>query len=55
MSQPKGYLVAHIYISGPIVGVSEIEELTDMINEAVVGRDVRLISTQTKQNTRVTQ
>jgi hypothetical protein len=38
-----------IYISGHVIGPSGIEELTDIINEAVVGRDVRLIATGVKQ------
>jgi hypothetical protein len=42
-------------VSGPIVGVSGIEELTDMINDAVKNRDVRLIATQVRQTTRATQ
>jgi hypothetical protein len=37
-----------INVSGHIIGSSGIEELTDIINEAVTGRDVRLISTATK-------
>lgn len=44
-----------IYVQGPVVGASGIEELTDMINEAVQGRDVRLVATQVKQATRATQ
>jgi len=38
-----------IYIQGHVIGPSGIEELTDIINEAVVGRDVRLIATGVKQ------
>ena len=38
-----------IYIQGHVVGRSGIEELTDIINEAVVGRDVRLVATAVKQ------
>jgi len=38
-----------IYIQGHVIGASGIEELTDTINEAVVGRDVRLIATGVKQ------
>ncbi|KKM06412.1 hypothetical protein LCGC14_1744290, partial [marine sediment metagenome] len=38
-----------IVIQGHIVGQSGIEELTEMINEAVQGRDVRLVATQVKQ------
>jgi len=37
-----------IYVQGPVVGTSGIEELTDMINEAVQGRDVQLVATRTR-------
>jgi hypothetical protein len=38
-----------IYISGPVIGPSGIDELAAMLNEAVNGRDVRLIATAVKQ------
>ena len=38
-----------IYIQGHVIGRSGVEELTDIINEAVVGRDVRLVATAVKQ------
>jgi hypothetical protein len=38
-----------IYIQGHIIGQSGIEELTQMINEAVKERDVRLVATQVRQ------
>jgi hypothetical protein len=41
-----------VIVNGHIVGASGIEELTDMINEAVQGRDVRLVATQVRQETR---
>lgn len=41
-----------IYVNGPIIGQSGIEELTELINEAVQDRDVRLVATQVKQETR---
>jgi hypothetical protein len=41
-----------IYVSGHIIGNSGIDELTSMINDAVKGRDVRLIATQVKSPTR---
>ena len=42
-----------IIVNGHIAGQSGFEELTDMINEAVEGRDVRLVSSQVKRYTRV--
>jgi len=36
-----------------VIGRAGIEELTQMINEAVKDRDVRLIATQVRQETRV--
>lgn len=42
-----------IYVSGPIVGVSGIEELTAMINDAVKDRDVKLYATAVRETTRV--
>lgn len=38
-----------IYISGHVVGASGIEELTEIINEAVEHRDVRLVSSEAKR------
>jgi predicted nuclease with TOPRIM domain len=48
-AQKRAAPMVAIYISGPIVGPSGIEELTDMINEAVQGRDVRLVATEVKR------
>lgn len=42
-----------INIAGHIVGRAGIEELTEIINEAVKDRDVRLIATQVKQSQRL--
>jgi hypothetical protein len=42
-----------IIVNGHIIGQSGVEELTDMINEAVQGRDVKLYATQVKQETRL--
>jgi hypothetical protein len=42
-------------INGHIIGQSGIGELTDMINEAVQDRDVRLVSTASKSDQKVTQ
>jgi len=44
----RGETRVAIYIQGHVIGPSGIEELTDIINEAVVGRDVRLIATGVK-------
>jgi hypothetical protein len=44
-----------ININGHVVGRTGIEELTDMINEAVQDRDVRLIATATRQAGTVTK
>jgi hypothetical protein len=38
-----------VIVNGHIVGRAGIEELTEIINEAVRDRDVRLIATQVKQ------
>jgi hypothetical protein len=38
-----------IVVNGHIIGASGIEELTDIINDAVQNRDVRLVATQTRQ------
>jgi hypothetical protein len=44
-----------VIVNGHIVGVSGIEELTDMINDAVRNRDVKLIASQVRQSQQVTQ
>jgi hypothetical protein len=44
-----------VYIAGHLIGNSGIQELTEMINEAVQGRDVRLIATQTTSQKRARQ
>jgi len=43
----------NIYISGHVVGRAGIEELTEMINEAVKDRDVRVVATEVKRGGRV--
>lgn len=45
-SQASGTTV-QVYVSGPIIGPSGIEELTSMINDAVEHRDVRLVASRT--------
>jgi hypothetical protein len=42
-----------VIVQGHIIGRSGIEEVTDMINEAVQQRDVRLVATAVKQTARV--
>lgn len=42
-----------IVVYGHVVGQSGVEELTEMINEAVKDRDVRLVATQVRQSTRL--
>ena len=44
----------HFYISGPIIGPNGVEQLADMLNDAVKNRDVRLISTPVKYGSPVT-
>jgi hypothetical protein len=47
-SASQGPSVA-IYISGHVIGTSGIEQLTDIINEAVADRDVKLLASSVKQ------
>ena len=42
----------HITVTGPIIGPSGGDELAGLLNDAVQGRDVRLLATQVKQPTR---
>lgn len=42
-----------VIVNGHVVGPSGIEELTEMINDAVLGRDVQLFSTASKQSAQV--
>lgn len=51
-AEPAGPRVA-VYIYGHVIGASGIEELTEIINDAVKDRDVRLIATQVKQGQRL--
>jgi len=43
-----------IIVQGHVFGVSGVEQLASMLNDAVAHRDVRLIATQVKQATRAT-
>jgi len=43
----------NIYIQGPVVGRYGMDELAEMLNDAVQGRDVKLISSGTLNNTRL--
>jgi len=42
-----------IVINGHVIGRTGVEELAEIINDAVINRDVRLVATQTKQRGRV--
>lgn len=42
-----------IVINGHVIGRTGVEELAEIINDAVVNRDVRLVATQTRQRGRV--
>ncbi len=44
----RGAAVA-VYVYGHVVGVSGVEELTELINEAVEGRDVKLVASDVKR------
>jgi hypothetical protein len=48
-AQPR----VQIIIQGHVIGRTGVEELTEIINEAVQGRDVRLVATAVRQATRV--
>ncbi len=48
-AQERPRTQVNIYISGHVVGPSGVEELADMLNEAVKDRDVRLVATQVRQ------
>ncbi len=50
--ESRGPRVA-IYVQGHVIGRSGIEEITEMINDAVAQRDVRLVATQVSQATRL--
>jgi dTDP-4-dehydrorhamnose reductase len=42
----------NVYIYGHVFGTGGIDEVASMLNDAVKGRDVRLIATQVKSPTR---
>lgn len=52
-SQESGKARVSIVINGHVIGRTGVEELAEIINDAVVNRDVRLVATQTKQRGRV--
>lgn len=49
----SGGTTVSVIVNGPVLGLSGVEQLAEIINEAVVGRDVRLIATQVKQGGQV--
>jgi hypothetical protein len=51
----SGHGAVTVIVQGHIIGRSGIDELTEIINEAVKDRDVKLVATAVKQTTRVTQ